>query len=417
MARLSIRHAVFFFAFALLTVLFLHLRVVLESRRLSLGTNTSNTPGGAADSNLKANPTVLDEELATQSAMSKKPASQLNLASVIGARTSLFSFRSATQSRSADPVDLPFYEDAALGTSSIKRVLIQIHGQGRDADVNWREAAEARAEAASKSGGQLSVKDVLVIAPLFFNGNDKERFGWQGKGSTGQLLVWKGNGWGEGEPNQYPHREKTVSSFEALDAMLRYYSDRARFPNVESIVVSGHSLGGQMVHRYAILSDLPLSSPVKLSFIVANPSTFLYLDGDRPRPGSNDDDDDAKHVEGYNHYKYGLEGIDDSLGEYFRLLGTAQQGGKALWRRFTQEREVHYIEGDRDHGVGDERPQAYAQGKDRIDRLKNYIAWASSPERGGHWPEGHTVEWAPGVAHDAGGILKSEAGLRRAFLD
>lgn len=27
-----------------------------------------------------------------------------------------------------------------------------------------------------------------------FNGLDKDKFGWEGKGSTGRLLVWKGNG-------------------------------------------------------------------------------------------------------------------------------------------------------------------------------------------------------------------------------
>ncbi|CAD6912704.1 unnamed protein product [Tilletia controversa] len=404
----QIRYAAFFFIFTVFTILFLQLRLVVQNPDFSI-------MGEEAKDRFEGELNVTGEvEVVAPKTMSVKSASHLDLPSVIGARAAVLAFHSVTQSRSSEPVELAFYEDAALGRSSVKRVLIQIHGMGREAWVNWKQASRARAKAAEKSR-HFSVKDVLVVAPMFFNGNDKERYRWSGKGSTGPLLVWKGNGWGDGESNQYPHKHKTVSSFEALDAMLLYYSDRSHFPNIESIVISGHSLGGQLVHRYSILSDLPLSSPVKLSFLIANPSTLLYTDGDRPR--HKHDASPPKLIEGYNRYKYGLEGIHDKLGEYYEHLTTARAGGKALWARFSKERRVHYVNGEDDRGVGDERPQAFVQGKNRMDRLKNYIAWASSPERGGAWPARHTVEWAPGVEHDAGGILESEAGLRRAFLD
>ncbi|KAE8268748.1 hypothetical protein A4X09_0g3596 [Tilletia walkeri] len=404
---LQIRYTVFFIAFTVLTILFLQLRLLVDKPSFSFISQEE-----------QAHSRPMAEELGVvghkSGSMSMKSASHLDLPDVVGAKAGLLSFHSVTQSKSSKPVEFALYEDAALHTSSVKRVLIQIHGMGREASVNWKQAARARHEAAEKSRG-FSTKDVLIVAPVFFNGNDKDRYRWSGKGSTGPLLVWKGNGWGDGERNQYPHTQKTVSSFEALDAMLLYYSDRHRFPNVESIVVSGHSLGGQLVHRYSILSDLPLSSHVKVSFLIANPSTLLYTDGDRPR--HKPDASPPKLVEGYNHYKYGLEGIHEKLGEYFDTLTTAHAGGKALWARFSTERIVHYVNGEKDHGVGDERPQAFVQGKDRMDRLKKYIAWASSPARGGKWPARHTVEFAPGVEHDAGGILQSAPGLRWAFFD
>ncbi|KAK0565910.1 hypothetical protein OC861_003498 [Tilletia horrida] len=410
-AASNIRHkrskllALFFFlAFAILTALFLHLRFAAHHPRGPPLHDQGVPPFSQSVVN----------QAAENSEMAMKPASHLDLPSEVGARAAVFAFRSFTQPASAEPVELALYQDAALGTSSIKRVLIQIHGQGREAGFTWKVAAQARAEAAKRYPGSLKVQDVLIVAPLFFNGYDKDLYRWSGKGSTGSLLVWKGNQWGDGEPNQYPHTQTTVSSFEALDALLRYYSDHSRFPNVESIVVSGHSLGGQMVHRYAVLSDLPVTSPVTVSFIVANPSTLLYLDGDRPR--HDPDSTSAKLVDGYNHYKYGLEGIADMLGEYYRSLSVAGVGGQLLWERFALGRKVHYINGDLDHGIGDERPQAFAQGKDRMDRLKNYIKWASMPTRGGDFPALHTVEWAEGVQHEAKDILKSEPGLHRAFL-
>ncbi|KAL9931241.1 hypothetical protein V8E36_009918 [Tilletia maclaganii] len=350
-------------------------------------------------------------------------ASRLDLPSVDGARAALLSFHSFTESESAEPVELAMYEDAAHGTSSVKRVVIQIHGQGRDAWNAWSNAANARSQVARQSS-HFSVKDVLVVAPVFFNGLDKHMYRWSGKGSTGQLLVWKGNVWGEGGANQYPHRETDVSSFEALDAMLLYYSDRDNFPHVDSIVVSGHSLGGQFVHRYATLSNLPLSSPVKLSFIISNPSTLLYLDTDRPRHKDSDDSDDHKkknkhhhHAEGFNEYKYGLERVQFHLGEYYRRVVAHGGGGRALWHRFVREREVHYVNGAADRGVGDERPAAFAQGKDRVDRFKNYIVWASTDDRGDAWPRAHTVDWVHGVAHDERAILASEPGRKWMFLD
>lgn len=91
-----------------------------------------------------------------------------------------------------------------------------------DADRNawdaFRETSKGRDEAFRESG--QSRQSICVVAPVFvslevrdkcstlrlacverhfsslsqFNGLDKDLFGWQGKGSTGRLLVWKGNG-------------------------------------------------------------------------------------------------------------------------------------------------------------------------------------------------------------------------------
>jgi hypothetical protein len=34
-----------------------------------------------------------------------------------------------------------------------------------------------------------------------------------------------------------------------LDTLVRYFDDRTLFPNMKQIVVAGHSLGAQTVHR------------------------------------------------------------------------------------------------------------------------------------------------------------------------
>ncbi len=52
-----------------------------------------------------------------------------------------------------------------------------------------------------------------------------------------------------------------MSSFDAMDQILQYFDDAQQYPNMKQIVVSGHSMGAQMAHRYAVVGkDLGLRS-------------------------------------------------------------------------------------------------------------------------------------------------------------
>jgi pimeloyl-ACP methyl ester carboxylesterase len=46
---------------------------------------------------------------------------------------------------------------------------------------------------------------------------------------------------------------KNVSSFRVYDDLFAWLADRSRFPALKRIVLAGHSGGGQVVQRYAIL--------------------------------------------------------------------------------------------------------------------------------------------------------------------
>jgi hypothetical protein len=70
-----------------------------------------------------------------------------------------------------------------------------------------------------------------------------------GRGSTTSALVWKGSQWSAGGNNQYPYYSQTTSSYTVLDTLVQYFDDRTLFPNMKQIVVAGHSLGAQTVHR------------------------------------------------------------------------------------------------------------------------------------------------------------------------
>jgi hypothetical protein len=79
----------------------------------------------------------------------------------------------------------------------------------------------------------------------------------------------------------------TLSSFDILDQMLAILTDREIYPNMNKISILGHSAGGQMVQRYAITSLLAAAydedeyGDIDMQFVVANPSSYTYLDGRR----------------------------------------------------------------------------------------------------------------------------------------
>jgi pimeloyl-ACP methyl ester carboxylesterase len=81
------------------------------------------------------------------------------------------------------------------------------------------------------------------------------------------VLVWAGSQWSGGANNQYPHKQQTISSYKAIDTILQYYSNSALYPNLKQIIVAGHSLGAQLVQRYAAVGDelnlsgIPVSLP------------------------------------------------------------------------------------------------------------------------------------------------------------
>ena len=96
-------------------------------------------------------------------------------------------------------------------------------------------------------------------------------------------LAFSCNGWKDGEPAL----GSPIDSFTAMDRLLAALDDKARFPALKEIVVAGHSAGGQYVQRYAAGNRIEptLSAPVR--YLVANPSSYLYLEPNRPTGSGN----------------------------------------------------------------------------------------------------------------------------------
>lgn len=155
--------------------------------------------------------------------------------------------------------------------ADITHALIVIHGAGRDADNYFRHAL-----AGAFLAGAL--ESAMIISPRFASNNGE---GCRDTVAEGEL------GWQCGGPQRWTagggavDRDQ-VTSFDVIDDILRRLARKDTFPNLRAIVVAGHSAGGQFVSRYQMANQVHESLGVPVAYVVANPSSYAYLDGLRP---------------------------------------------------------------------------------------------------------------------------------------
>ena len=180
----------------------------------------------------------------------------------------------------------------------ITRALIMVHGAGRDADNYFRTAV-----AAAFLAGALD--DTVVIAPRFAS-ND-------GRGCRDTLasneVSWScnGNSWRSGGPaTSHPD----LTSYDLMDELLRRLARKDMFPRLANIVVTGHSAGGQFVTRYEMVNRVHDDLGVPVKYVVANPSSYAYLDATRPTTDGKEfrNFSDARNCTTFDQWPYGLKG-------------------------------------------------------------------------------------------------------------
>lgn len=241
----------------------------------------------------------------------------------------------------------------------VKSAVLIFHGLGRNGDNYYAAAAKQLAQSGAPAG------EVLLIAPNFFIAADAKRHAIDG------MPLWRGSRWNRGEDAaNWPW---PLSSFQPLDDVLAALLDKARFPQLERIVVAGHSGGGQVVHRYAVLNTIDETARVagvRLSYVIANPSSFMYFTPERPTAdGKGFAPYDTALCPDYNHYRYGPENL---------VRYAAKLDGAALFKRYAA-RDVTYLLGtddnDPEHESLDKTCGARAGGAHRLERGRNYIRY------------------------------------------
>jgi pimeloyl-ACP methyl ester carboxylesterase len=282
---------------------------------------------------------------------------------------------------------LPLYasEDWTRPHPEITRVVLVFHGLNRNADAYFAAARTALA-AAGEAGAHT-----MMVAPQFLAEEDIEAHKL-----SPQMLRWRWNEWASGENARGPI---PVSSFAALDAILARLADPAMYPNLAHVVIAGHSAGGQVVQRYAVVGNGAVALAargVAVRYVLANPGSYLYFGEARP----------AATCAGFDQWRYGLAG---HVPPYVTLTPAE------LEARYIA-RDVVYLLGTADtdpaHPQLDRSCAAEAQGPYRHARGVNYLRLLRA--RDGDAVKHRLLE-VPGVAHNGGRMFTSACGLAALF--
>lgn len=292
---------------------------------------------------------------------------------------------------------------------AITRVFILVHGAGRDADGYYRSAL-----AAAFLAGAL--ENTLVIAPRIASN--------EGPGCRDSLaaneISWNCQSWRSGGPSV---SDAGLTSFDFLDEILRKVARKDVFPNLQAIVLAGHSAGGQVVNRYEMANRMHDRLGVPVRYVVSNPSSYAYPAPERPtdaawaltanppgyipevrantpafRPLGN-----GRGCTTYDQWPYGMQG---------RTGYTAKATDEEL-RQQLVARPTTYLLGELDIlplGGFDGSCSAMAQGPTRLARGQAFARYVNE-KLGAH----HAAVIVPLCGHNARCMFTSEVALPLIF--
>jgi hypothetical protein len=277
----------------------------------------------------------------------------------------------------------------AVQNSRIVRALVVVHGQGRDADSYFRSAL-----AAAFLAGAL--EDTIVVAPRFASsdGNCKDTL-------AANEVNWAcaGQSWRSGAPAV---NQPSLTSYDLMDEILRTLARKDVFPNLQAIVLTGHSAGGQYVSRYEMSNTVHETLGVPVTYVVSNPSSYGYPDSNRPVDGGKEFRafGDARNCTTYDRWPYGLAG---------RTGYSAKLSDEQMKKQLVSRPTV-YLLGELDilplAGFDGSCP-AMAQGPTRLARGQAFATYMK--ERYG--AAGHKVTQVPLCGHSARCMYTSEPAL------
>jgi cyanophycinase len=241
-------------------------------------------------------------------------------------------------------------DDFQIKNVNIKRLVIIVHGALRNGDEYFTAAVNA-----SKKHGVR--KNTMIVAPHFRRESDQRE----------QEEIYYGNRWDTKWKYGYKSQDSdSVSSFTLIDTLIKQISSSGSFPNLENIIVTGHSAGGQFTQRYAIGSTIREEIDKKISFVPSNPSSYMYLDSERFhfKDGNYSVIDTGESCPEFNEYIYGPIHRADYL---------AKTSVKDLKLNYKANRII-YLMSEEDTGTDmlDRSCEAMLQGRNRFERAKNF---------------------------------------------
>ncbi|NWB93829.1 hypothetical protein HX776_14185 [Pseudomonas agarici] len=287
--------------------------------------------------------------------------------------------------------------DLRAPDAGIEQAVVILHGVKRNADTYFATGRKLLKQA------QLQNPQTLLIAPNFLTEADHR--------ASNELPLWRKDNWMQGEPSGFGLGG--VTSFQALDDVVRYLADRERFPALKRITLIGHSAGAQLMQRYAVLNPLDESlrqSGIAIRYVISSPSTYVYFDANRPQA-----EGFAPVVTimcpSFNRYRYGI----DAAPAYLQVQNLSAE---QLFRRYAG-RDVTYLVGSKDNDpanrILDKSCGARMQGASRVERQINYLAYERFLGQTWNIAVHHPQFQVPGIGHSANGLYTSPLTAERLF--
>lgn len=286
-------------------------------------------------------------------------------------------------------VFLPYFSTHSLteGHTEVTQAVVVVHGTLRDADFYFNNMVYA-------TSVEGRTESTVVVAPHFQMTQD---------GPEDDEARWSNAGWKEGNLSLTSGPSPRVSSYAAIDRILEVLANRALFPAMEWIVMTGHSAGGQVAHRYAATGRTEVFVPdLPFRYVVANPSTYLYVGPERA-DGAGFFVPPSGACASYDRWHYGLENRNNY----------ASQISGAQIRNRLANRDVRILVGSADTGTAalDRSCGANLQGPNRYERGRTLVRYMDAHVPG----HGHVEMVVPGVGHSNRSMYASEVGRAALF--
>lgn len=237
---------------------------------------------------------------------------------------------------------------------------------------------------------------MLVVGPAWLSLQDHNA----GAAQANDLYFPSGGAWSEGVRAVGPGDTK-VSSMKAMDTLVTSFFDKSAFPQLGSVIVAGHSLGGSFTQRYAMLRSTNETEDPYVQYWTGNCGAYAWPSSDHPVAAA------SACSSSYDKWPYGLSaGIPAYANSSFDRTATVNT---------YLNRTIHYFAGALDDGPGDTSCAAQTEGGTHLERATNLQAALNKTSQAAHpaW----TYNLIGNTSHQDYRMLASTPSLQRLFSD
>ncbi len=197
---------------------------------------------------------------------------------------------------------LPYESSHSLSSknNSIRRAIYSIHSSSYSAKSYFSRASALVDKVPDQKNSTLIIAPHILDKSCLDNPESRNILYWE-------IPAFRGTSRGF-----FRDKRVTVSAFEVTDMILEDVAAGGNFPNLKTIIILGHSAGGQMTNRYAAagIFESKIATPmgIEVRYIVMAPSSYVYFNNERAIAGTVGRFAIPKSPpQNYNHWGYGLE--------------------------------------------------------------------------------------------------------------